>query len=108
MSNEIDYGKLNKRIVFTENDHRHVKLLMRLKELGITQSKFFRSIITGVIEDDDRLFSYMSDNTTLSKKRVAKATALREAGKQTVSDVGLAPGEIENLFDLIEEEHPDL
>jgi len=81
---------------------------MKLKELGITQSKFFRSIITGVIEDDDRLFSYMSDNTTLSKKRVAKAAAFRETGKQTVSDVGLAPNEIENLFDLIEEEHPDL
>ena len=108
MSNEIGYGKLNKRIVFTENDHRHVKFLMKLKELGITQSKFFRSIITGVIEDDDRLFSYMSDTTTLSKKRVAKANALRETGKQTVSDVGLAPNEIENLFDLIEEEHPDL
>ena len=48
----------------------------------------------------------MSDTTTLSKKRAAKANALRETGKQTVSDMGLAPNEIENLFDLIEEEHP--
>ena len=29
MSTNIDYGKLNKRIVFTENDHRHVKFLTK-------------------------------------------------------------------------------
>jgi len=108
MSMNIDYGKLNKRIVFTENDHRHVKFLMKLKELGLTQSGFFRSIITGVIDDDDRLFSFMSENTKLSKKRVAKATSLRQSGKELASDIGLEQSEIDNLFDLIQEEHPEL
>lgn len=108
MSTDIDYGKLNKRIVFTENDHRHVQFLLKLKELGLTQSKFFRSIITGVISDDDRLFSFMSDHTGLSKKRIAKAKALREEGKQNNIDIGFNQSEIDNLFDLIEEEHPDL
>ena len=49
MSNEIDYGKLNKRIVFTENDHRHAQLVLKLKHDGMRQSDFFRSIITGYI-----------------------------------------------------------
>ena len=39
MSNEIDYGKLNKRIVFTENDHRHAKFLMKLKKSWVSLSQ---------------------------------------------------------------------
>ena len=33
----VNYGNLNKRIVFTENDHRHVNFLMKLKYLLLQQ-----------------------------------------------------------------------
>ena len=87
------------RIVFTENDHRHVQFLLKLKELGLTQSKFFRSIITGVISDDDRLFSFMSDHTSLSRELLKQK--LCEKRKQNNIDIGFNQSEIENLFDLI-------
>ena len=108
MSEEIDYGKLSKRIVFTENDHRHVKLLMRLKADGLTQAKFFRSLITGYLNGDERIHSYIDEVGGLSIKRKHKSKKLREEGMQKLKDFSLNDGEIENIFDLIAEEHPDL
>ena len=74
IEHEIDYGKLNKRIVFTENDHRHVNFLMKLKSIGLTQSKFFRYVITGLINDDERLHSFIEDisDVSVKKKKTAK------------------------------------
>jgi len=108
MDQEIDYGKLNKRIVFTENDHRHVNFLMKLKTIGFTQSKFFRCIITGFINDDPRLYDFIDDISDVSKKKKSKSKKLRNAGAQRNSDFGLNDDEVDNLFDLIAEEFPTL
>lgn len=105
---EIDYGNLNKRIVFTENDNRHAQFMMKLREVGITQSKFFRLIITGFISDDNRLFEFITENSGQSKRKIKKINKLRNKGKQLMHDLAFDDGEIENIFDLIAEEHPDL
>ncbi len=108
MEENIDYGKLNKRIVFTENDHRHVNFLMKLKSLGLTQSKFFRHIVTGMINDDPRLHSFIEDISDLSIKKKTKSKKLRQSGDQKVSDFGLKNSEVENIFDMIAEVFPEL
>ena len=69
---EVDYGNLNKRIVFTENDNRHVQFIMKLREVGITQSKFFRLIISGFIDDDERLFSFINEHSGQPKTKQKK------------------------------------
>ena len=76
MSKNVDYGKNDKRIVFTENDHRHVKLLMKLKADGLTQAKFFRSLITGYLNGDERIHSYIDEVGGLSIKRKHKSKKL--------------------------------
>ena len=108
MTSKIDYGKLTKRIVFTENDHRHTQLILKLKHDGMKQSEFFRSIVTAYISGDERIQSYIEEVSTLSKERKSKSKKLRSKGNQTVKDFGFTDGEIENIFDLIEEEHPEL
>ena len=105
---EINYGKLTKRIVFTENDHRHAQLILKLKHDGLKQSEFFRSLITAYIAGDERIQSYVDEISSLSKQRKTKSKKLREKGTQAVSDFGFTDGEIENIFDLIEEEPPEL
>jgi len=105
---EIEYGNLNKRIVFTENDNRHAQFMMKLREVGITQSKFFRLIITGFIDGDDRLFEFISENSGQSKSKTNKIKKLKQKGKQLMEDLAFNDTEIENIFDLIAEEHPDL
>lgn len=108
MPPEIDYGKLTKRIVFTENDHRHAQLVLKLKHDGMKQSQFFRSIITAYLSGDERIQSYIDEVSSLSKERKTKSKKLRASGEQKARDFGFTDGEIDNLFDLIEEEHPEL
>jgi len=108
MADDIDYGKLNKRVVFTENDHRHVKLLVRLKADGLTQAKFFRHLITGYIDADPRIQDYLDEVGGLSIKKKNKIKRLRREGEQKLRDFALNDGEVENIFDMIAEEHPDL
>jgi hypothetical protein len=108
MSNDIEYGKLTKRVVFTENDHRHAQLTIRLKHDNLRQSDFFRSMITGYLNNDDRILSYIDDVKPQSKTRKQKSKKLIEKGKEKLQNFGLSEGEISNLFDIIEEGHPDL
>lgn len=108
MSIEIEYGKLTKRIVFTENDHRHAQLILKLKHDGMKQSQFFRSLVTAYIAGDQRIQSYIDEVSSLSKERKTKSKKLRSSGRQNVDDFGFTDGEIENIFDLIEEEYPEL
>ena len=108
MSNDIEYGKLTKRVVFTENDHRHAQLTIRLKHDNLRQSDFFRSMITGYLNNDDRILSYIDDVKPQSKTRKQKSKNLSRKGKENLQNFGLSEGEISNLFDIIEEGHPDL
>ena len=109
MANELEYGNLNKRIVFTDNDHRHAKLLARLRYDGLTQSDFFRLLVGGYIDGDPRVQEFIDEKKNQSIKRKTKSKKLRLEGKQKMSDLALEDKEmIDNIFDLIAEEHPDL
>jgi hypothetical protein len=104
----IDYGNLTKRVVFTETDHRHAKLLLRLQQDGLTQAAFFRHLITGYIENDERIVEYIDDVKTQSKSRKAKTKKLRAQGKQLTAECGFSEEQVHDLFDIIAQEHPDL
>jgi len=104
----INYGKLTKRIVFTENDHRHAQLIIKLKHLGITQAAFFRHIISGLINDDDRITEYVNEISSRSKLKKLKSQKLQKIGAQKLGDFGLSEKDVENIFDVIESEFPEL
>ena len=108
MSNEIDYGKLTKKIVFTDNDHRQAKLIIKLRADGLSQSAFFRHIITAYLEEDHRILSYIDEVKPQSKARKAKTATLRNAGSQKARDLGLSDQQVVDIFDVIAKEHPDL
>ncbi len=109
MVDESDsYGKNTKRIVFTDTDHRHAQLIVRLKHDGLRQSDFFRSLISGYLNGDERIQSFVLENGTHSQKRKAKSEKLIKQGKKAAAELGFNEGEIDNIFDLIEKEHPNL
>lgn len=102
------YGTNNKKIVFTDTDHRHAQLLVRLNHDGLKQSQFFRAIITGYINSDPRVQDYIDEFSTHSQKKKQKSKKLRTKGRTNSADLGLQDSEIDNIFDLIEEEYPGL
>ena len=99
---------LDKKVAFVENTHQHAKLILKLRHDGVTQSKFFRAIIAGYLDGDERIQSYIDDMKPQGKQKRVKSKKLRDEGKQRMKDFGLNDGEIENIFDLIEEEHPEI
>ena len=108
MSKEVNYGKLTKRIVFTETDHRHAQLILRLKHDNLKQSVFFRSLLTGYIEQDERIQSYIEEISQQSQKKISKSRKLRAAGLATKNSMGFSSDDVDSLFDLIAQEHPEL
>jgi len=105
---DVDYKNLNKTIVFTDNDHRHAQLIIRLRYDNLTQSAFFRHIISGYIAGDERIQDYVNSVKKQSIPRKKKSEKLFRAGRQLETDLALDGEQIEDLFDLIAEEHPDL
>jgi uncharacterized protein YrzB (UPF0473 family) len=102
----------NKRVIFRENDKVHAQLRIRLNYDGISQSDFFRSCTEAYLaqapEFEDFVATLRSKKSKHGKVRIAKSKKLEEKGKETVNKLALNPSEIENIFDMIEEEHNEL
>jgi len=107
-----EYGKHEKRISFMDTDKRNADLLINLKNDGITKTKFFRAILTGYLDKDasiiDFLERYKEESGIQSANRAKIVKKNREKGKENIRKFGLESGEIENIFDILEKEHPEL
>ena len=108
MTEQISYGKMTKRIVFTDDDHRHAQLVTRLRYDGLTQSQFFSLIVGGYIDGDTRIQDFVDEHRGQSVKRKKLSKKLKNKGEESSRDLGLDENSIQDIFDLIAEEHPDL
>ena len=102
----------DKKIIFYDSNRRHVDLKIRLKYDEITQSEFFRCLITGYLDKDEGIISYLDSYAQRKKKRsklkTKAANDLLEDGNQIKNVFALDENEIENIFDILEQEHPEL
>ena len=101
-----------KKITFYENEKRQIDLRIRLKYDDMTQSQFFRAVITGYLEQDENIMKYIDKYKeryeVQGKPRRRKSQILEKKGKETKKQFSLEKEEIENIFDIIEREHPEL
>ena len=104
MAEEVANPHLDKKVAFVENTHQHATLILKLRHDGVTQSKFFRAMIAGYIDDDERIQSYIDEIKPQGKKKKGRSKKLRDEGKQMMEDFGLNDGEIENMLSQVYEE----
>ena len=108
----MTYGGNKKKIVFYDTDDRHVSLKNKLQYHGMTQSSFFRAVVTAAIEEDelflDFLLEYKKQNGVQSKRQQKVVEKEEATAKNTAENFSLKKDEISDIFDLIEREHPDL
>ena len=106
------YGKEYKKISFYDSDKRHADLRIRLQYEGMKQSEFFRAVVTAYLEKNEHFMAFldqhMSDNELRSENKRKKIKRANKKEKEVKSDFALNEGEIDSIFDLLEEEHPDL
>ena len=107
-----EYGHNRKKVVFYSTDKAHADMKIRLKYDGLTQSNFFRGIIAGYINKDpaindfiDRLKEELGTQGARKRKQTVR---LLEHGEEVSSKFGLGDADVENIFDIIEKEHPEL
>ena len=109
---EQDYGTASKKIMFYDTDKRHADLKIRLQHDSLTQSAFFRAMISGYLEKDSRIMEYVDDykvnNSIQNKADRRTANKLIKAGEKMEKTHGLGDEELESIFDMIEQEHPEL
>ena len=103
-----EYGKTTKRIIFQDTDKRHADLKLKLHYDGLSQSEFFREVVSAYLEEDPlaielvESFKEKVDRQKQRQRDIAKND--RKKYKQTESDFALNPDEVESIFDLLERE----
>ena len=102
----------NKRIVFEASTHKHAQLKIRLEYDSLSQAEFFRCLIAGYLDKDPKIIKYIEEYK-LSKGKDSKRNAKyrqkdAEKGEQLLEKFGIKDSELENIFDIIEEEFPEL
>ena len=108
----MSHGGNKKKIVFYDSDDRHSSLKIKLQYHGMTQSSFFRAVVSALIDDNDLfldfLESHKDDNGIQSKRQQKVVVSERGLGDAIDKHFQLKNDELKNIFDLIEKEHPDL
>jgi len=107
-----DQKSNEKRVVFTDTDVRHAQLRIRLQHDGISQSDFFRAMITGYLENDGQITNYLAiykeKHGIQNKKKRGRVVEDIEEGEHLLEKFGIKDDELEGIFDMIAEEYPDL
>ena len=105
----------DRKVVFYDTTKRHADMRIRLDYDGFTQSEFFRAMVTGYLEKDPRIMNYVHEYKANKKtfrrqgaQALRKTQILYEKGEETKKKFALDEETIESIFDLLEEEHPEL
>lgn len=108
----MEYGKNEKRISFMDTDKRAAELIVRLKHDGLTKTKFFRALLTGYLERDGDIISFLDNykesSKSQSKNKTKKLKNIEKVEQETKNKFGLDDGDIQDIFDILEKQHPDL
>ena len=109
-----EYGTMKKKVVFYDSDKRYAELKIRLKHDGISQAHFFRGLLTGYLSQDSDVLNFVDklkaskSHGNGSKTSIKNDRSLIKDGKQSAEKLSLDNEEIEDIFDILERENPNL
>ena len=101
-----------KQLCFTCTNKSHADLKIRLMHDGLSQGALFRVLMHGYIQQDENVMNFIDNFKERygiqNKIYITKSGNLRAKGRQSTENFALKPDELEDIFDLIAQEHPDL
>jgi hypothetical protein len=102
----------NKKISFFDTPERHVDLKLRIQYDGFKFSEFIRMLITAYLSRDERIISLVEEQKELKGEQNAKkrkdSRKMHKKASENIDKYALNEDEIESIFDMIEQEHPEL
>tara|TARA_R110000824_G_scaffold104836_2_gene248549 strand:- start:260 stop:592 length:333 start_codon:yes stop_codon:yes gene_type:complete len=91
--------------------HENLKIRLFYDEIK-TQSEFFRYCVESYLDQDPLFVAFLDDykinKKVQSKVRTLKSKKLRTAGQKLMEELALTNDEVQNIFDILEEELPEL
>jgi len=97
-----------KKIMFYDSADRQARLRVRCDFDGISQSQFFRMMVTGYIENDELLHAFLDkckdEYKIQGQQKRSKIKKFHSKGEETVKQFSLEGDEIEDIFDILEME----
>ena len=92
--------------MFADSDKRHAELLVKLRRDGLSRADFFREIISGYINNNEDLVSFITkvkrEKGRVGKKKIDKVYQSIKDGDELMQKLGLTDDDIDFVFDLIE------
>ena len=97
-----------KKFMFYDTEQNQAKLKIRCAYDGMSQSQFFRIMISGYVEDDEHVLAYIKECKERyglqGQQKRNKINQLQKDKKNIENKFSLKQDEIENIFDIIETE----
>ncbi len=93
-------------------EKQHMDLKIRLDHHSIGMSEFVRACSEALLVGHPIMEQFMDNYKETSPKHSKRNNKIakkdRETAEKLTSDLGLNLDEIENIFDIIEEDHPEI
>ena len=106
------FRKAEKQVCFEDFDKNHADLKIRLHYDGLYQNEFFRLMMKKYINKDVNMMKivdeYKEQKQNQSKLSRKKSRQLVEKGRDLKKQFALEPSDVENIFDILEKEYPEL
>jgi hypothetical protein len=104
--------KNRKKFMFYDSEERQTQLRIRCGYDNVTQSQFFRMMMTGYLDNDPAILGFIEDfkekHAIQGKEKRNYIKKMHIDADATTKKFGLNKEEIESIFDIIEMEHPEL
>jgi hypothetical protein len=101
-----------KRVIIKIPAKKHAELKVRLHYDDLTQTAFFRAITEAYVNQNELIVEFIENHkqehslqSEHKKKKIAKAINERS---EVTKKFALGASEIENIYDLVEKEFPEL
>tara|TARA_R110000824_G_scaffold102639_7_gene244174 strand:- start:11195 stop:11524 length:330 start_codon:yes stop_codon:yes gene_type:complete len=91
--------------------HENLKIRLYYDQIK-TQSEFFRYCVESYLEQNSLFMEFLDDykinKKVQSKARSQRSRRIRQNGNKLMEELALTNDEVQNIFDILEEDLPEL
>ena len=101
-----------KRVRFYIKNDAHIRFKASLEKHQLTMSEFLRACCQAVSEDNPAMLNFVDHYKEISEKHSKRNNNIikkdRKKGEALLEEFGIGEEDIENLFDIIADQHPEI
>ena len=101
-----------KRVRFYIENDSHIRFKASLEKHQLSMSEFLRSCCQAVSEDHPLMLDFINHHKETSEKHSKRNNDIikkdKQKGDSLLEEFGIGDDEIQDLFDLIADQHPEI